>query len=240
MSKPEDFLVEGLEKVQPAYAEFDGKMYAGLMPVLEPETPGDDLAEDKKTVGQMMFWMFEPPTQTVEKTIAIWLNGGPGKYKRTVCHCRKMTALSTQVAREPPLLVHVSHTVPFSLYTGCSSFNCGVMMENSPVTQPLRPAGFCCLEPTPELSYNEKYAWTQVTTMLYVEQPLGTGFSYGLDGYEPDTEVDVKRDLYNWLQYSFYQVFPKFREYNLFITGYVLCCSFHSCRMSLCLWGLSN
>jgi len=61
-----------------------------------------------------------------------------------------------------------------------------------------------------------------------------------LDGYEPDTEVDVKRDLYNWLQYSFYQVFPKFREYNLFITGYVLCCSFHSCRMSLCLWGLSN
>ncbi|CAB9503398.1 Pheromone-processing carboxypeptidase KEX1 [Seminavis robusta] len=176
---PDDFRVVGLESVQPAYAQFDGEMYAGMLPVLEPEKSGDDTAADKKTVGQMMFWMFEPPTQSVENTIVVWLNGGPG----------------------------------------CSSFNCGVMMENSPVTQPLRPAGFCCLEPTPELHYNEKYSWTQATTMLYVEQPLGTGFSYGLDGYEPETEVDVARDLYNWFQYSFYQLFPKFRNYKLFVMG---------------------
>lgn len=173
-----DFLVEGLESVQPAYGKFEGDMFAGTMPVLEPKTQGDDLAS-KRRVGEMMFWMFEPEEQSEEETLVLWLNGGPG----------------------------------------CSSFNCGVMMENSPVTQPLRPAGFCCLEPSPELHYNEKYSWTQATTMLYVEQPIGTGFSYGLDGYEPQTEVDVARDMYNWLQYSFYKVFPKFRDYKLFVMG---------------------
>jgi carboxypeptidase C (cathepsin A) len=177
--KPEEFLVNGLDSVQPAYAQFEGDMFAGMMPVLEPIHRGDDTSTNKKTIGQMMFWMFEPKVQEVEKTLVIWLNGGPG----------------------------------------CSSFNCGVMMENSPVTQPLRPAGFCCLEPTPELDYNEHYSWTQATTMLYVEQPLGTGFSFGIDGYEPETEMDVARDIFNWLQYSFYQVFPKFRDYTLFITG---------------------
>lgn len=176
---PADFLVKGLEGIEPAYAEFQGDMYAGLMPVLEPKIDGGDLQEHNKTVGQMMFWMFEPETQSAENTIVIWLNGGPG----------------------------------------CSSFNCGVLMENSPVTQQLHPAGYCCLEPMPKMYYNEKYAWTQATTMLYVEQPLGTGFSYGLDGYEPETEIDVARDMYNWLQYSFYQVFPKFRDYNLFVMG---------------------
>ena len=174
-----DFLVTGLETVQPAYAQFQGNMFAGMMPVLEPPHPGDDESPNKRTIGEMMFWMFEPSTQSVDNTIVVWLNGGPG----------------------------------------CSSFNCGVMMENSPVTQPLRPAGFCCLEPTPDLDYNEHYSWTQATTMLYVEQPLGTGFSYGLDGYEPTDEVDVSRDLFNWLQYSFYPTFPKFRNYKLFIMG---------------------
>jgi carboxypeptidase D len=124
---PDDFLVEGLELVQPAYADFPGKMYAGLLPMTHGER-----------YGEMMFWMFQPDEQTVENSLTIWLNGGPG----------------------------------------CSSFNCGVMMENSPVTQPLHAAGYCCLESTPMLSYNQ-HSWTRATTMLYVEQPIGTGFSYG-------------------------------------------------------------
>lgn len=76
--KPEDFLVKGLEQVQPAYAEFNGTMYAGMLPVLEPEDTGNDFS-DKKTKGMMQFWMFEPVTQAVPDTIVIWFNGGPGK-----------------------------------------------------------------------------------------------------------------------------------------------------------------
>jgi carboxypeptidase C (cathepsin A) len=86
---PEDFRVYGLEKIQAAYATFEGKMYAGMLP-----------SDNRGRKGMTMFWMFEPDTQEVEDTIVLWLNGGPG----------------------------------------CSSFNCGVMMENSPVTQPLHDA----------------------------------------------------------------------------------------------------
>lgn len=86
---PEDFRVYGLEKIQAAYATFEGKMYAGMLP-----------SDNNGRTGMTMFWMFEPDTQEVEDTMVLWLNGGPG----------------------------------------CSSFNCGVMMENSPVTQPLHNA----------------------------------------------------------------------------------------------------
>jgi carboxypeptidase D len=68
----ESFRVLGLEAIEPAYAQFEGKMYAGLLPVTH-ETPGE-----RKVEGEMMFWMFEPDVQAVENTLVIWLNGGPG------------------------------------------------------------------------------------------------------------------------------------------------------------------
>jgi len=160
----ESFLVHGLEDVQPAYAEFDGQMYAGRLS-----------ANNGDRVGDTMFWMFEPTAQEVENTLVIWLNGGPG----------------------------------------CSSFNCGVMMEHSPVTQPLRPAGYCCLQPTPDLEVND-HSWTKATTMLYVEHPWGTGFSYGKP--EPATESEASGDMYAFLL-SFFQVFPHLATYKLYIFG---------------------
>ena len=48
---------------------------------------------------------------------------------------------------------------------GCSSFNCGVLMEISPVTQPQHAAGYCCLDSQPHFSYNE-HTWTRATTVL--------------------------------------------------------------------------
>jgi carboxypeptidase C (cathepsin A) len=87
-------------------------------------------------------------------------------------------------------------------------------MEHSPVTQPLRPAGYCCLSSAPELGIN-KYAWTQSTTMLYPEQPIGTGFSYGM---YPEDESDVSADLYQFMQ-NFFSVFDHLKKYKLFIMG---------------------
>jgi carboxypeptidase C (cathepsin A) len=97
---------------------------------------------------------------------------------------------------------------------GCSSWNCGVMMEHSPVTQPLRPAGYCCLSSDPELGINQ-YAWTKATTMIYPEQPIGTGFSYGM---YPEDENDVAADLYHFMQ-NFYSIFDHLKDYKLFIMG---------------------
>lgn len=67
-----DFLVKGLEEIEPAYAKFDGKMYAGPLPI-DIEEPGD---EKKEKRGELMFWMFKPNEDL--DSLTIWLNGGPG------------------------------------------------------------------------------------------------------------------------------------------------------------------
>lgn len=76
----ESFLVTGLEDIEnyEAFGEFDGKMYAGLLP-----------SDNGSRTGRIMFWLFEPATQQIDESMVLWLNGGPG----------------------------------------CSSFNCGVLME---------------------------------------------------------------------------------------------------------------
>lgn len=59
---PEDFLVRGMENIQPAYADFPGTMYAGLLPMNHGERS-----------GEMMFWLFQPDEQVVPETLTIWL-----------------------------------------------------------------------------------------------------------------------------------------------------------------------
>ena len=98
---------------------------------------------------------------------------------------------------------------------GCSSFSGGVMFENSPVTVPLRPAGYCCPTAHEPFVYNE-YAWTQATNMLYVEQPVGVGFSVG--GPEPEVEADLAGDFFVFVQ-NFFRVFAPFQSSELFIVG---------------------
>lgn len=156
--------MKGLEQVQAAYAEFDGRMYAGMLPA----DNGDRI--DLQT----MFWLFEPTTQEIPKSMILWLNGGPG----------------------------------------CSSFNCGVMMEHSPVTQPLHAAGYCCLKPDPELHVNP-HAWTKGTTVLYVEHPIGTGFSYGT---YPSNETEASADLDAFLQ-NFFIIFDHMQQYDFYVMG---------------------
>lgn len=89
------------------------------------------------------------------------------------------------------------------------------MMEHSPVTQPLKPAGYCCLKPNPTLEVNE-HAWTRATTMLYVEHPWGTGFSYGRP--EPANENEASGDLYAFVQ-NFLSVFPDHASSRLYVFG---------------------
>ena len=65
------------------------------------------------------------------------------------------------------------------------------------------------------LQYN-KYAWTNATTMLYLEQPVGVGFSTG--GPPPENEDDIAKDVYSFLV-NFYQIFPEYVPYNFFVFG---------------------
>lgn len=69
-----DYLVRGLDKVEPAYQSFDGRMYAGLVPT----EPPSNQESDASVSGKLMFWLFEPTAPTYDDTLVIWLNGGPG------------------------------------------------------------------------------------------------------------------------------------------------------------------
>jgi len=51
-----DFLVKGLEEIEPNYAKFDGMMYAGLLPIDIIEEPGQENDERR---GELMFWLFQ-------------------------------------------------------------------------------------------------------------------------------------------------------------------------------------
>lgn len=155
---PDDFLVEGLENIQPAFGEFDGTMYAGRLP-----TDNQD--------GKIMFWLYESPT--VNDKLVIWLNGGPG----------------------------------------CSSFG-GMLFENAPVTVPHYASGTLHSPSSPPLIANP-YSWTKATSMLYVEQPAGTGFS---TGPMPHNETDVASDFYGFLN-NFYNVFADMKKKDLVIFG---------------------
>jgi carboxypeptidase C (cathepsin A) len=64
-----DFRVRGLEEVEPAFGLFEGKMYAGLLP----------MDNDDRT-GNLMFWLFTPEAPSITDSLVIWLNGGPGTY----------------------------------------------------------------------------------------------------------------------------------------------------------------
>eukprot|EP01094_Clydonella_sp_ATCC50884_P009821 TRINITY_DN1935_c0_g1_i2.p1 TRINITY_DN1935_c0_g1~~TRINITY_DN1935_c0_g1_i2.p1 ORF type:complete len:463 (-),score=134.54 TRINITY_DN1935_c0_g1_i2:287-1648(-) len=66
-----------------------------------------------------------------------------------------------------------------------------------------------------------EYAWNKNANLLYVDQPVGTGFSHGkVDGYVHD-ETQVAEDMYDFLQ-QFLQIFPALqgREFFIFCESY--------------------
>jgi Serine carboxypeptidase len=80
----EEFVVHGLVEVEPAFGTFDGDMYAGVLPVQVAVESSDD--EESSSVpnndddndGHLMFWYFDARTPTVDDTLLVWFNGGPG------------------------------------------------------------------------------------------------------------------------------------------------------------------
>lgn len=69
--------------------------------------------------------------------------------------------------------------------------------------------------PEPYVKLNP-YSWTKVANVLWVEQPVPTGFSHG----QPDAqdEGDVAHEFYSFLL-KFYETFPESRGRRLWITG---------------------
>jgi carboxypeptidase C (cathepsin A) len=81
----EEYLVHGLDEIEPAFATFQGDMYAGLVPTTlfsdittSTTTSSTSNETTSTTIGKLMFWLFVPDNVIHDDTIVIWLNGGPG------------------------------------------------------------------------------------------------------------------------------------------------------------------
>jgi vitellogenic carboxypeptidase-like protein len=64
-----------------------------------------------------------------------------------------------------------------------------------------------------------KYAWTNTMAMLYIDNPIGCGFSYTTspNGFVTN-EDEVGRDLYNF-QTQFFKIFYQYQKNPFFIAG---------------------
>ena len=59
-------------------------------------------------------------------------------------------------------------------------------------------------------------SWNTKANMIYIDQPAGTGFSYGL-GLDHD-EAGVSADMYDFLQ-QFFKAHPKFQSSDFYVVG---------------------
>ncbi|GMI74863.1 serine carboxypeptidase-like 45 [Hibiscus trionum] len=91
---------------------------------------------------------------------------------------------------------------------GCSSLGVGAFSENGP----FRPSG--------EVLVKNEYSWNREANMLYLEAPIGVGFSYSVDDYSYEAVGDkiTARDNLVFLQ-NWFLKFPHYRNRSLFITG---------------------
>ncbi|KAK7470149.1 Cell death protease [Stygiomarasmius scandens] len=89
---------------------------------------------------------------------------------------------------------------------GCSSFD-GLMMEVGPWRMDGK-GGFNVAEG----------GWEEYTTMVYVDQPAGTGFSYTSTNRYVHTLEEASGQLVEFLR-NFYQVFPELKRMDTYLGG---------------------
>ncbi|KAM7475788.1 hypothetical protein LguiB_023031 [Lonicera macranthoides] len=92
---------------------------------------------------------------------------------------------------------------------GCSSLGVGAFSENGP------------FRPTGQVLVRNEYSWNSEANMLYLETPVGVGFSYSIDTSSSSVTITddiTARDNLVFLQRWFLK-FPQYRNRDLFITG---------------------
>ncbi|KAM7484009.1 hypothetical protein LguiA_000018 [Lonicera macranthoides] len=90
---------------------------------------------------------------------------------------------------------------------GCSSLGVGAFSENGP----FRPSG--------EFLVKNPYSWNTEANMLYLEAPIGVGFSY-LNSFSYASTNDKITGMDNLVfLHKWFLKFPRYRNTSLFITG---------------------
>ncbi|GMG98776.1 hypothetical protein Nepgr_000616 [Nepenthes gracilis] len=90
---------------------------------------------------------------------------------------------------------------------GCSS-ELALLYENGPFH----------ISDNLSLVWND-FGWDKASNLIYVDQPIGTGFSYTSDNSDIRHDEDgVSNDLYDFLQ-AFFKEHPQYAKNDFFITG---------------------
>ena len=69
----------------------------------------------------------------------------------------------------------------------------------------------------PEMADNP-YAWTTVSSVLFLEQPAGVGFSYAVNGSVVSDDWIQSQNTYGFLL-NWFAAFPEYKNNDFFITG---------------------
>merc|ERR1712018_1125374 len=62
------------------------------------------------------------------------------------------------------------------------------------------------------------YAWTKKANVIYIDNPVGAGFSYAQDDALPTTKAEVARDLYEAL-IQWFTMFPEYQPNDFYVFG---------------------
>lgn len=91
---------------------------------------------------------------------------------------------------------------------GCSSLGVGAFSENGP----FRPSGNALVR--------NEYSWNREANILYLESPIGVGFSYAVNSssYEGVNDKTTALDNLMFLRNWFFK-FPQYKDRSLYITG---------------------
>ncbi|KAF9006754.1 pheromone-processing carboxypeptidase KEX1 [Cyathus striatus] len=89
---------------------------------------------------------------------------------------------------------------------GCSSFD-GLMMEVGPWRWDGKHSFIA-----------KEGGWEEYTTMVYVDQPAGTGFSYTSTNHYVKTIDDASQEFVTFLE-NFYKVFPEYKNMETYLAG---------------------
>jgi carboxypeptidase C (cathepsin A) len=88
---------------------------------------------------------------------------------------------------------------------GCAS-EVGLFLELGP----------CKVSRDANSTFRNKHSWTRASNMIFLDQPVDVGFSYGTQGYTVDTTQQAAIDVHAFLVF-FFQAFPALqgREFHL-------------------------
>ncbi|KAI0800534.1 alpha/beta-hydrolase [Fomes fomentarius] len=89
---------------------------------------------------------------------------------------------------------------------GCSSTT-GMLFENGP-----------CTIADPNTVTPNPHSWNNVANMIFLDQPIGTGFSYASDGSKVDRLADLAIDVYAFLQ-LFISRFQKYSQKPFYLAA---------------------